>query len=180
MNFNFLFGIVGSLNFIITFLLNEKDRQDFFMFEGVDSTAHLHRYNHTIYLQLNNRTTTMLYKTDIKNMLEFSWPGFKVNGSEMEKVGSSEAFPLTFNTFTFLTPIVGFSCLNISNEEKIVGFQTITNTNYGYIVGIVLIVAIVFDIKPKTWNLMSKVFNNLNECNKDYTYETMNSLESKV
>ena len=86
MNFNFLFGIVGNLNFIITFLLNEKDQQDFFMFDGVDSAAHLHRYNQTIYLQLNNGTTSMLYKTDIENMLEFSWTGFKVNRTEMAKV----------------------------------------------------------------------------------------------
>ena len=59
-------------------------------------------------------------------------------------------------------------------------FQNAINTNYGYIVGIVLLVAIVFDIKPRTWNLISKVFNSLNDCNKDDTYETMNSLESKV
>ena len=180
MNFNFLFGIVGNLYFIITFLLNEKDQQDFFMFEGVDSGAHLYRYNHTIYLQLNNHTTTMLYKTDIKDVLEFSWTGFKVNGTEMEKVGSNVTFPLTFNAFTFLAPIVDFGCPNNSNEERIAGFHKITNTNYGYIVGIVLIVAIVFDIKPKTWNFISKVFNRLGKCNKDDTYETMNSLESPV
>ena len=180
MNFNFLFGIVGNLNFIITFLLDEKDQQDFFLFDGVDSAAHLYRYNKTIYLQLNNGTTTMLYKTDIENMLEFSWTGFKVNGTEMVKVGSNVTFPMTFNTFTFLTPLVSFSCLNISNAEKSMTFQNAMNTNYGYIVGIVLLVAIVFDIKPRTWNLISKVFNNLNDCNKDETYVTMNSLESKV
>ena len=44
------------------------------------------------------------------------------------------------------------------------------NTNYGYIVAIVLLVAIVFDIKPRTWNLISKVFNNLNDCNKDDSF----------
>ena len=180
MNFNFLFGIVGNLNFIITFLLNENDHQDFFMFDGVNSAAHLHRYNHTIYLQLNNGTTTMLYKTDIDNMLEFSWTGFKVNGTEMAKVGSDVTFPMTFNTFTFLTPLVAFSCLNISNAEKSMVFRNVMNTNYGYIVGIVLLVAIVFDIKPKTWNFISKVFNSLGKCNEDDTYETMNSLESAV
>ena len=36
MNFNFLFAIVGNLNFMITFLVNEREQQDFFMFEGVN------------------------------------------------------------------------------------------------------------------------------------------------
>ncbi len=65
-------------------------------------------------------------------------------------------------------------------KRKLWGFHNITNTNYGYIVGIVLIVAIVFDLKPKTWNFISKMFNNLGKCNEDDTYETINSLESPV
>ena len=65
-------------------------------------------------------------------------------------------------------------------KRELRGFTILRNTNYGYIVGIVLIVAIVFDIKPKTWNFISKVFNRLGKCNKDDTYETMNSLESPV
>ena len=180
MNFNFLFGIVGNLNFIITFLLNEHVQQDFFLFEGVTSAAHLHRYNHSVYLQLNNGTKTTLYKTDIENTLEFSWKGFKVNGTEMERVGSNWEIPMTFHTFTFLTPLVNFSCFNILNEQRIIGLKHVINTNYGYIIGIVLVVAIIFDIKPRTWNLIRKVFNNLNECEKDDTYETMMPLESAV
>ena len=73
MNFNFLFGIVGNINFIITFLVNEQAKQDFNIFEGVNTTAHLHRYKQAVYLQLSNDGKTTLYKTDIENMLEFSW-----------------------------------------------------------------------------------------------------------
>ena len=47
---------------------------------------------------------------------------------------------------------MNFSCLDISNEVKSLGVINSTNTNYGYIVGIVLIVAIDFDIKPKHGN----------------------------
>ena len=85
---------------------------------------------------------------------------------------------MIFNTFTFLLPLENFSCLNISNEEKILGFTNSTNTNYGYIFGIVLIVAMVFDIITKTWKLIRKVFNNVNKYDKDDTYETMKPLES--
>ena len=101
MNFNFLFGIVGNLNFIIQFVINEKERQDFFLFEGVNSSAHLHRFNQTIYLQLSNGIETSLYQTDFENMLEYSWIGFKVNGTEMKKVESDRDFLLMFDTFTF-------------------------------------------------------------------------------
>ena len=141
-------------------------------------TAHLHRYKQAVYLQLSNDIKTILYKTDIDNLLEFSWTAFKVNGTEMEKVGSNGDFSTIFNAFTFLSPLTNFSCLDISNEEKSLGFINSKNTNYGYIVGNVFIVAIVFDIKPKTWKLIRKVFNNVNEYDKDDTYETMKPLES--
>ena len=66
-------------------------------------------------------------------------------------------------------------------KKKNFGFINSTNTNYGYIVGIVLIVAIVFDIKPKTWQLLKKIFNNLsNGDNNDSTYETMNELGAET
>ena len=118
MNFNFLFGIVGDLNFIVTFLVNGQAKQDFFIFDGNNATAHLHRYNQTIYLQLGNDDKTTLYKTDIEYIVEFSWIGFKVNGTEMKKVGSNEDISLIFNVFYFLSPLTNFSCLDISNEEK--------------------------------------------------------------
>ena len=55
-----------------------------------------------------------LYKTDIVDRIQFSWKGFKVNGSEMEKIKSTgEGEILTFDAFTFLSPIV-----KISKEEE--------------------------------------------------------------
>ena len=122
MNFNFLFGIVGNLNFIIEFAINEKEHQDFFLFEGVNSSAHLHRFNQTIYLQLSNGNETSLYQTDFENMLEYSWIGFKVNGTEMNKVKSNGDLSLKFDTFTFLSPLVNFGYFDDSNEEKLFKF----------------------------------------------------------
>ena len=97
-----------------------------------------------------------------------------------KKVGSNEDISLIFNAFNFLSPLTNFSCLDISNEEKNVGFINSTNTNYGYIVGIVLIVAIVFDIKPKTWQLIKNVFNKVIKGDKDSTYETMEGMEMET
>ena len=180
MNFNFLFAIVGNLNFMITFLVNEREQQDFFMFEGVNATAHLHCYNQTIYLQLSNEFETSFYQTDIDNTMEFSWIGFKVNGTEMKKVKSDGDFSLMFNIFTILYPLVNFSCLDNSNEEKLLNYSNLTGINYGYIIGIVLIVAIVFDFKPKTWKLIKNMSNIVNKSDKDVIYDTVRRTESKI
>ena len=75
-------------------------KQDFLFFEGVNDSAHLFRQNSTILLNVNNE----LYKTDIVDRIQFSWRGFKVNGSEMEKIKSTgEEKILTFDAFTFLS-----------------------------------------------------------------------------
>ena len=180
MNFNFLFGIVGNLNFIIEFAINEKEHQDFFLFEGVNSSAHLHRFNQTIYLQLSNGNETSLYQTDFENMLEYSWIGFKVNGTEMNKIKSDGDLSLKFDAFTFLSPLVNFSYFDDLNEEKLLNSNNLSGINYGYIVGIVLIIAIVFDFKPKTWKLMKSMLNNLEKSDNDGTYDTLRRSETVI
>ena len=103
MNFTLLFTVVENLSFVIDFKLSLDQKQDFLFFEGVNDSAHLFRQNSTILLNVNNK----LYKTDIVDRIQFSWRGFKVNGSEMEKIKSTgEEKILTFDAFTFLSPIV--------------------------------------------------------------------------
>ena len=150
------------------------------MFEGDNSSAQLHRNNRTIYLQLNNGIKTILYKTDVINMLEFSWTGFKVNGTKMEKVKLDADFSLKFSVFTFLSPLTNFSCFDIRNEEKLLNSSNLTSINYSYIVGIVLIVAIVFDFKPKTWNLIRNMISIDNKCIKTGLYDTLKTFESTI
>ena len=102
--------ILYYLSFVIDFKLSLNQKQDFLFFEGVNDSAHLFRQNSTILLNVNNE----LYKTDIVDRIQFSWKGFKVNGSEMEKIKSTgEGEILTFDAFTFLSPIV-----KISKEEE--------------------------------------------------------------
>ena len=149
------------------------------MFQGVNSSAHLHRFNQTIYLQLSNGIETSIYQTDFENMLEYSWIGFKVNGTEMNKAKSNGDMLLKFDTFTFLSPLVNFSYFDDLNEEKLLNFNNLININYGYIVGIVLIVAIVFDIKPKTWKLMKNMLN-VEKSDKDGIYNTLRRLETTI
>ena len=150
------------------------------MFDGDNSTAHLHRYNHTVYLHLNNGNKTTYYQTDIENMLKFSWIGFRVNGTEMKKVKSNGDFSMSFNIFTFISPIENYSCSDIQSEEKLLNYINSKNTNYGYVIGIVLFVAIIFDAKPKMWKLMREVFKKVDGNGNDNAYETMERIESVI
>ena len=97
MNFTLLFTVVENLSFVIDFKLSLDQKQDFLFFEGVNDSAHLFRQNSTILLNVNNE----LYKTDIVDRIQFSWRGFKVNGSEMEKIksGKQEKFRKTRKVF---------------------------------------------------------------------------------
>ena len=48
-----------------------------------------------------------LYQEDILNKLEFSWGGFKINGTEMKMIKSTGSTDINnLNEFTFLSPIV--------------------------------------------------------------------------
>ena len=140
--------VVGNLNFVIIFLISADEKQDFFLFEGVNTTAHLYRHNETIYLYMNDERKAAYYQTDVGSVLEFSWKGFKVNGTEMVKVKSDGEFPLDFNTFTFISPILHSHCSEIL-QKVYFNSPDLANVNYGYIVGIVTIVALIFDSNRK-------------------------------
>ena len=181
MNFTLLFAVVGNLNFIVKFLINADEEQDFFLFDGVNSSAYLYRNNHTVFLYLSKESNLEIYKADILNRLEFSWLGFKVNGTEMEKIKSTGELDVEFNAFTFISPILNTQSdiskeipLANSKEEKIFNFKNLENINYGYIVGIVLIVAIVFDSKAKVFQIIRRLFNKAEESE----YETIEKVES--
>ena len=126
MNFTLLFAVVGNLNFIVKFLINADDKQNFFLFDGVNSSAYLYRNNHTVFLYLRKDNNLEIYKADILNSLEFSWLGFKVNGTEMEKIKSTGELDVEFHAFTFISPILNTQSdiskeipLANSKEEKI-------------------------------------------------------------
>ena len=181
MNFTLLFAVVGNLNFIVNFLINADEKQAFFLFDGVNSSAYFYRNNHTVFLYLSKESNLEIYKTDILNRLEFSWLGFKVNGTEMEKIKSTGKFDVEFNAFTFISPILNTQSdmlkempLDNPKEEKTFNFKNLENINYGYIVGIVLIVAIVFDSKPKVYQIIRRLFNKAEKSE----YETMEKVES--
>ena len=173
MNFTLLFAVVENLSFIIDFKLSLDQKQDFLFFEGVNDSAHLFRQNSTILLNVNNE----LYKTDIVDRIQFSWRGFKVNGSEMEKIKlTGEEEILTFDAFTFLSPIVKISKEEEEAKEEYFHSFLSQKINYYYIFAIVFLTVLLVDAKPRTFRLVKDLFSRMNESE----YEVMQLKQSTV
>ena len=166
MNFTILFAL-ANLSFDIEFKINPFIRQDFLFFEGENSSAHLFRENDTVFLKLASYNIEF-YKCDITDKLEFTWEGYKVNGTAMQKFKSSgNVTALDFDAFTVLSPI-----LNIQEtEEKIIASIVLPEkVNYYYILLIVLALLLLMDIKPRLIHLLLTLINK-NRVSADY--ETM-------
>ena len=169
MEFNLLFSVVGALSFVIEFDILPDERQDFLFFTGDNTSAHLFREKNTVFLHIAD-THFETYRTDIENRLEFSWDGFKVNGTEMKKVKTNgNVAKLNFDVFTFLSPIVK----NEPREEAIIEtLLTSEKLNYYYILAIVFLSVLLIDSKPRTFHLIQDIFRRKKE---ESEYEVMNN-----
>ena len=169
MNFTILFHIIGTLNFHVEFSLHSHYTQDFFIFQGGNSSTHLYRDNQTVFLYMRDDNGFQLFQADILNKLEFSWGGFKINGTEMKMIKSTGSTDMNnLNEFTFLSPIVTLqpdipmeTCTLNTNEtiseSKFISSLNSKNVNYGYIAAIILIFAIALEVKMKIPLLINRL-----------------------
>ena len=106
MDFNLLFTLVASLSFSIKFNIDTNNKQDFFIFNGENTTAHLFRENETLNLFLQTNSSFKLYQiSNITTKFVFSWDEFMVDERQMEIVRShGQLDELQFNGYTFLSP----------------------------------------------------------------------------
>ena len=114
-----------------------------------------------MFLYMRDENGFQLYQEDILNKLEFSWGGFKINGTEMKMVKSTGSTNMDdLNEFTFLSPVLDLqpdilmeNCtLNTTetiSESKFISSVNPKNVNYGYIAAIILIFAIALELKMK-------------------------------
>ena len=155
MDFNLLFAVVGNLSFVLEFEISPIAHQDFLFFEGENSSAHLYRQNNTVFLNVAD-SNFETYQTRIEDKLEFSWTGFKINGSDMEKIKTSgNVTKLEFDVFTLLSPIME---IDKPREEKIMRTILESNkVNYYYILSIVLLVALLVDLKARSLRLIQYI-----------------------
>ena len=142
MDFNRLFTIIGNLSFVIDFEILPERHQDFLFFEGANASAHLFRKNNTVFLNVVDSSFEM-YQADIIDKLEFSWKGFEINGSKMEKVKTNgNATNLDFDVFTLLSPILKYEPQEEAIMETIL---TSEKLNYYYIFTIVFLSVLLID-----------------------------------
>ena len=170
MNFTVLFHLIGNLNFHVQFSLHSANTQDFFFFQGENSSAHLYRNNETVSLYLRDDKEFELYQIHILNELDFSWRGFKVNGTDMRKIKSTGVTNMEgLNEFTFLTVVVDLQADVLMNPYSPNVSETITegefmqslnfkNVNYGYIAGIMLLIVVVLELKIKIPLIIERLF----------------------
>ena len=193
MNFTVLFHLIGNLNFHVQFSLHSDNTQDFFIFQGENSSAHLYRNNETVSLYLRDDKDFELYQIRILNELEFSWRGFKVNGTDMRKIKSTGVTNMEgLNEFTFLTVVVDLQADVLMNLYSPNISETITegefmqslnfkNVNYGYIAGIMLLIVVGLELKIKIPLIIERLFGQ--QIENDFAEsdnETMEILETDV
>ena len=190
MKFTILFHFIEALNFHVQFSLYSHNTQDFFVFQGGNSYAYLYRNNQTVFLYMRDDKRFQLFQVDILNKLEFSWGGFKINGTEMKMVKSTGSTDMgDLNEFTFLSPVLDLqpdilmeNCtLNTTetiNESKFISSVNTKNVNYGYIAGIILIITLALELKMKIPLIIERLFGKQIEPElEESDYEEMENIE---
>ena len=193
MNFTILFHIIGTLNFHVQFSLHSDYTQDFFIFQGVNSYAYLYRNNGTVSLYMRDDKSFQLFQANISNELEFSWRGFKINGTEMKLIKSTGSTNMDdLNEFTFLSPVLDLQpdilmetcALNsndISGESKSISSLNLKNVNYGYIAAIILMFAIALELKIKIPLLINRLIQKDNDPGfEESDYVSMEVIETEL
>ena len=137
MNFNILFTLLSTLSFELYFDVSPRQKQDFFLFDGENSTAHLFRENQTLVLYLKQGGNYAIYKyPHIDEGFSFSWVDFKVNDEVMklhESVG--DITNMSFDGYTLISPVIIPREICKTSTEHV---YKISQTNYIYILLIVL------------------------------------------
>ena len=193
MNFTILFHIIGTLNFHVQFSLHSDYTQDFFIFQGVNSYSHLYRNNGTVSLYMRDDKSFQLFQANISKELEFSWRGFKINGTEMKMIKSTGKTDMEdLNEFTFLSPVLdlqpdilmetcALSSDEIISKGKFISSLNLKNVNYGYIAAIILMFAIALELKIKIPLLINRLMQKDNDRDfEESDYVSMEDIETEL
>ena len=122
MYFNISFALATALSFTAHFPVNTgTESQNYFIFTGVNNTAHLYRNNDTLSLHIQDRSNYQLLQMEgVSNLrsFEFKWDEFRINGRSMDiKTVEGNCTRLDFDAFNFISPI------DIWNRQVMPGMQ---------------------------------------------------------
>ena len=125
-----------SLTFVLNLDVNKNIYQDYFIFHGNDTSAHLFRENNTINLVLMSDENYAIYQSNVTNSFIFEWDGFIINDEKMKLRTNQLMFDvnqLTFYNYTFISSFSSQDIKTLTLEDTKGLFQE-------------LIVAVVLDI----------------------------------
>ena len=160
MNVNFIFDVLISLSFVVRFNVTIDDHQDYFIFNGNDTTAHLSRSKSTVSLLLISNDDYELYQTfNIIDNFAFKWNGFTINEQKMNCINSSGGIDqIQFDSYSFLSPYLQLvkdelefcSCEQTVFERKDINYGLIALVMFGVGVGLRS-----DDMAKRLWNRLS-------------------------
>ena len=151
MDLSALFTLALSLDFTVYFSYNNEPYQDYFIFDGDSSQAHMFRNNETIYLRLSEGSDWANYQFNSSfSVIEFTWP-YYINGQPMTIISDDVYIAnSSYHSFVFLDPLPIQTILySYTQTSKLVD----TKFNYEYIIGIVVALLILIR-SPELINLV--------------------------
>ena len=182
-NINFLYTLLTGLCFTVKFDLDGNSKQDYFVFNGPNTTAHLFRENSTLKLVFHLNSSFNWYQTsNLTNPFKFTWDGFRVNDKTMKLVKSSGNLTnFHFNGYTFISPYIEVlqddSVEYYTVEESIFQCQDI---NYGIFVIIAFAVGLLMrsdNIITRTLKTFNKMFKSESDENVYVEIDNINTAE---
>lgn len=159
---NFIYNLLASLSFIITFDVDSNAKQDYFVFHGDNSTAYLFRTDNVLKFKITTNYGFRHYETtEITTQFTFTWDGFKVNDRAMQIIRSNgNISDLNFNGYTFLSPSPDINqTLECYQEQHLSVFNS--KTNYGLLALIILGIGLLLrsdTLAIKFWEVSMKSF----------------------
>ena len=179
MNINFLYSLLVSLCFTVKFDVNNASKEDYFILNGHNTSAHLYRQNQTIKLFLrSNASYKHLEMRNVTDQFVFEWSGFKVNNAKMETVISEgDLNLLCFDSYTFISPTLDFVKEEVVTISERSWIQN-RDINYGFFVLIVIGVGLLlkFDIiAPKVFDAIVKSYAQISTEEPAYVEMTDNA-----
>ena len=165
MNVNFLYTVLTGLCFTVKFDLDGNSKQDYFIFDGSDTSAHLFRENSTLTLVFQSNHTFQRYQTsNLTNPFTFAWDEFRVNDKKMKLIKSTGNLTnFQFNGYTFISPYIEIfqdGTVEYVIQESMVKCRDI---NYGIFAVIALAIGLIMrsdNIISRTLKIIGKVLKS--------------------
>ncbi len=146
-----LFTIALSVNFSARFQINNKTYQDFVIFDGVLSNAHLFRENKTISLSYTHQNSVSVYqKNSTSSVIQFEWP-MLINHERMQLVrGGGDISTPQFNSFTLFDPILD------SQPDDVTGCLDSDGALHNYLISAVIVLLMIIESPGIITKLINK------------------------